>query len=132
MATRLLLNYSATDDNEVRGVERLVDAPAGTHANAVMLEEVIESLRGAGAHAEADRLLAQAQGTPVGEVLRLFREGLGRLTETGAEVIRAFGYDPSFGGTRDTMRAAAIVAAQGGTLEHVRAIYEHRLGLTWG
>jgi len=49
-----------------------------------------------------------------------------------ATVIQRLGYDASFGSTHNAVHAAAILAAQGGSLEQVSAMRDSDLRLTWG
>jgi len=132
MANRLLLNYDRSNKFHAEEVEKLLKVPSGSHASAVVIEEVPDALRAAGVHSEAERILGEARGTPAGEVLRSFREGFGRLTTGARLVIRSLGYDPALGGTGNGLHAAAILAAQGATLEQVRLIRENDIGLSWG
>lgn len=99
MANRLLLNYDRSNKFHAEEVEKLLKVPSGSHASAVVIEEVADALRAAGVHSEAERILGEARGTPAGEVLRSFREGFGRLTTGARLVIRSLGYDPALGGT---------------------------------
>lgn len=136
MANRLLLNYDRSNKFHAEEVEKLLKVPSGSHASAVVIEEVADALRAAGVHSEAERILGEARGTPAGEVLRSFREGFGRLTTGARLVIRSLGYDPALGGTGNGAARRGDPRRPGSDpragAPHPRERHRPLLGVRWG